>query len=149
MTHRTLFAGEDLALEVDGAVASIVLHRPPVNAFRMLTWQEFALALRTAAETTECSVLILRSGVDGIFSAGADVKEMPTGAAAGAQRQEITRSALQALGSFRTPVVAVIDGAVIGGRAPSSARPTSGSRVPGPASCSRRSTSDARAVPGT
>jgi enoyl-CoA hydratase len=114
-TQQILFRGQDLTLEVEGSIASIVLNRPPVNAFRLLTWQELQQALATAARASQCAVLLLRSAVDGIFTAGADVKELPADDAAAVLRQEIARGTLQALGSHRTPVAAVIDGAVIGG----------------------------------
>lgn len=115
MTSRPLFRGDDLRLETSDLVASISLNRPPVNAFRTQTWHELSHALEIAAAAPDCAVLVLRSDIDGIFTAGADVKEPAMTPEANELRQRLTRSTLSALGSHRLPVIALIDGAVIGG----------------------------------
>jgi enoyl-CoA hydratase len=100
---------------MSGRVASISLNRPPVNAFRTQTWQELSRALELAVTAPDSAVLVLRSDIEGIFTAGADVKEPALSAETSALRQGLTRSTLSALGSYAVPVIAVIDGAVIGG----------------------------------
>jgi enoyl-CoA hydratase len=101
--------------DLAGRVATITLARPPVNAFRTRGWEELAQALAIVRDADDSAVLLIRSGIDGIFSAGADVKELPMSPEASAHRQALTRSTLAAVGAHPVPVVAVVDGAAIGG----------------------------------
>lgn len=110
-----IYQGEDVAGEVIGGVATITLCRPRVNAMRTQTWTELGEALTSTAAHEAVNVLVFRSGIDGIFSAGADVTELPMTPARDEHRQRLTRDVLAALGQHPVPVIAAIDGAAVGG----------------------------------
>jgi enoyl-CoA hydratase len=108
-----IYQGEDVAASVVDGVVTLALTRPKVNAMRTRTWTEFGEALSEAAGAS--NVLVIRSGVDGIFSAGADVKELPMPPAQDEHRQRLTRDVLAVLGRYPVPVIAAVDGAAVGG----------------------------------
>jgi enoyl-CoA hydratase len=60
------------------------------------------------------SVLVVRSAVDGVFSAGADMKEPPAGPGTAERRSELTRRVLGAVEHAPFPVVAAVDGVALG-----------------------------------
>jgi enoyl-CoA hydratase len=60
-------------------------------------------------------VLVIRSGVSGIFSAGADVKQLPMTLVQDEHRQDLTRRVLADIGTHPVPVIAAVDGAAVGG----------------------------------
>jgi len=113
--NRSIFQGDDVSAVLDDRVATISLHRPRVNAMRTQTWTELGEALGETAGADRANVLIIRSDVDGIFSAGADVKQLPMTVAEDERRQELTRRVLGDLGSYPVPVIAAVDGAAVGG----------------------------------
>lgn len=115
MSGTELFAGEDVRADLDGRVATVALSRPPVNAFRTRTWIELGAALAAVAASEAVNVVLLRSAVDGIFSAGADLKELPADSAANEHRQAVTRAVLGAVAAHPVPVLAVVDGPAYGG----------------------------------
>ncbi|WP_247005508.1 enoyl-CoA hydratase/isomerase family protein [Halorientalis litorea] len=68
---------EDVQYEVADGIATITIDRPDVlNAFRGETLLELNEALRDAREDDSVYVIVL-TGADGAFCAGADVTEMP------------------------------------------------------------------------
>ncbi len=68
---------EDVRYETDGGVATITIDRPEVlNAFRETTIAELNVAIREAIDDDGVYVVVL-TGADGGFCAGADVTEMP------------------------------------------------------------------------
>jgi enoyl-CoA hydratase len=111
----TIFQGDDVSAVIDDRIATISLHRPPVNAMRTQTWMELGEALCETAGVRRASVLVIRSGVSGIFSAGADVKQLPMTPEQDEHRQELTRRVLSHLGKHPIPIIAAIDGAAVGG----------------------------------
>jgi enoyl-CoA hydratase len=111
----TIYQGDDISALIDDRIATISLHRPPVNALRTQTWMELCEALRETAGVRGASVLVLRSGVGGVFSAGADVKQLPMTLGQDEHRQELTRRVLAVLGTYPVPVIAAVDGAAVGG----------------------------------
>ena len=115
MSSGQLFTGEDVTAALDDRVATVTLGRPPVNALRTQTWRELQEALSLAARADRTSVIVLRSGVGGIFSAGADVNELPMTPEVDHERQELTRTVLRQLMDAPTPTVAAIDGPALGG----------------------------------
>lgn len=112
---ETVYQGEDVTATLTDRTATISLSRPPVNAMRTQTWTELGEALGKVAARSAANVLVIRSGVGGIFSAGADVKELPMTPERDEHRQRLTRDVLAALGRHRVPVIAAIDGASVGG----------------------------------
>jgi enoyl-CoA hydratase/carnithine racemase len=58
-----------ITLDVTDGVASLVVKRPPVNAFNDVLIDAFNQALTRVEESSELSVLHIKSGL-GVFSAG-------------------------------------------------------------------------------
>ena len=99
----------------DGPVATIALARPEAkNALPIAAWQALAAAARAVGDVR---AVILRSDVPGIFSAGADVRELETLAADPALRatfRTAMREAIDAIAALPMPVIAAIDGGCFG-----------------------------------
>jgi enoyl-CoA hydratase len=101
--------------EVDGAVATIRIDRPPVNALNV----ELQDGIRAAAE--ECTrrddirAVVLWGG-EKVFVAGADVKEFHVMSAQDMQRRGAALTgALDAVANIPKPVIAAVTGYALGG----------------------------------
>src|SRR5690625_793664 len=64
-----------VTLERDGGVVEIVLGRPPVNALNVELLKEIHEAVKIVAEDDSVRAVLFRSGIPGIFVAGADLNE--------------------------------------------------------------------------
>jgi enoyl-CoA hydratase len=99
----------------DGPVATIALARAEAkNALPTAAWEALAAAAR---EVADARVVILRSDVPGIFSAGADVGEFERLQAEPALRarfREAMRAGIEAVAALPVPVIAAIDGGCFG-----------------------------------
>jgi enoyl-CoA hydratase/carnithine racemase len=95
-------------------VATISFTRPPVNALRTQTYRELGAALRDVQGDARCSVIILASGVPGIFSAGADVKELPMPREVDEERQLLARTVLNTVLRSPVPVICAVTGPALG-----------------------------------
>jgi enoyl-CoA hydratase len=99
----------------DGPVATITLNRPEArNALPIAGWEALADAV---AQVAEARVVILRSGVPGIFCAGADISEFARLQADPALRprfREGMRRGIEAIAALPMPVIAAIDGGCFG-----------------------------------
>ncbi len=62
-----------ISLDIDDGVASLVIERPPVNAFDDVLIKQLNRALDRVEQNADLSVLHIKSGLD-VFSAGADLK---------------------------------------------------------------------------
>ena len=107
--------GEDVTCSTADRVATITLDRPPVNALRTQTYLELEQALDEVARERSISVLVIRSGLERIFSAGADVKELPMPPKADEERQRLSRRVFERILRFPVPVVCALPGPAIGG----------------------------------
>ncbi|MBM3150556.1 MAG: enoyl-CoA hydratase/isomerase family protein, partial [Chloroflexi bacterium] len=120
---RKGFRGDTVLLEVEGAIASIIMNRPErLNALNAELWRGLEEAARAVEAEAEVRVAIL-TGAGRAFSAGLDIKESksPEDMLAGMG----FRGAFEAVRYFRdvfslyqslpVPVVAAINGACIGG----------------------------------
>lgn len=99
----------------EGHVARLVIDRPEAkNALSQAMWQALP---RLCANASDARV-VLMEGAHGVFSAGADIKEFDrvycTAASAQAANAAV-RAGQQALADVPCPVIAVIDGACVGG----------------------------------
>lgn len=96
----------------------LIINRPNKrNALNLAMWQQIATCLEELKQREDLHILVLR-GVDGCFSAGADIKEFSENSQDKAWLDNNNRQikATQAiLSSFKIPTLAVIDGACVGG----------------------------------
>jgi len=102
-------------VEIDGAVATIRLDRPPMNALNARVQDELAAA--AAAVTTDPAVrAVVVYGGHKVFAAGADIKEMAeaTYARMAADTRRLQAS-FTAIAKIPRPVVAAVTGYALGG----------------------------------
>ena len=108
-----------LRLEMDGAVAHLLIDRPRRhNAFTLAMWQALPDLLAEAAGHPDVRVIVLTSARAGLFCAGADIGEMFAARDDGALRaatQDAINAAQYALARTPKPTIAFIDGDAIGG----------------------------------
>jgi enoyl-CoA hydratase len=99
----------------DGPVLHVVLNRPPANALGPAIIEGLHAAL-DAADQSHAKVLLVSSGLDGFFAAGADIKHMTTADAASFKSYgDSLRSGLDRLAGHTALSVAAIDGLALGG----------------------------------
>jgi len=67
---------ETLKIQVDGAIATVTIDRPPVNALSSQVISDLTAAAGELEVSTEIRVVILTGGGEKAFVAGADIKEM-------------------------------------------------------------------------
>jgi enoyl-CoA hydratase/carnithine racemase len=107
--------GEFVRVEVDQAIATIRLDRPPMNALNAQVQAEIAQAAAQVGEDDQVRAVVLYGG-EKVFAAGADIKEM---AQASYAEMAATTRALQdsftAVARIGKPVVAAITGYALGG----------------------------------
>jgi enoyl-CoA hydratase/carnithine racemase len=119
MTRENRYAGGRLVLSREGAVATILLNQPErQNAISFAMWQALPEAVAAVAADEAVRVVLLRAAGGGVFSAGADIGEFAE-VYADATRTEAYNAAVRAgqaaLRHLERPVIAVIEGACIGG----------------------------------
>lgn len=107
--------GEFVRVEIDQAIATIRLDRPPMNAIDAQLRAELAAAATAVADDPQVRAAIIYGG-ERVFAAGADIKEM-----AGADYTTMAvvsrqlQAALTAVARIGKPVVAAITGYALGG----------------------------------
>ena len=107
--------GEFVRVEIDRAIATIRLDRPPMNAIDAQLRAELAAAATAVADDPQVRAAIIYGG-ERVFAAGADIKEM-----AGADYTTMAvvsrqlQAALTAVARIGKPVVAAITGYALGG----------------------------------
>jgi enoyl-CoA hydratase/carnithine racemase len=107
--------GEFVRVEVSGAVATIRLDRPPMNALNAELTDEIAAAARQVSADAGIRAAVLYGGGK-VFAAGADIKEMAQ--AGQVQAEAIARrlhDAFTAVARIPKPVIAAITGYALGG----------------------------------
>lgn len=109
--------GTDLVRrERSGPIVTLTLNAPPVNVLSRAVLDELSLRFAEAAADVEARVVVLASGLDRTFAAGANIREMapmdPTAAHAhGGKGQALTRQ----IERLPLPVIAAVNGACLGG----------------------------------
>lgn len=107
--------GAMIQLTRTGHIATIALARPEAkNALPIAAWDALAAA---AAQVGDARVVLLKSGVPGIFSAGADVREFERLQAEPVLRsrfREAMRAGIEAIAALPMPVIAAVDGGCFG-----------------------------------
>ena len=107
--------GEFVRLEVDGAVGTIRLDRPKMNAINGQLTAELKEVAEQARDTTVVRAVVIYGG-ERVFAAGADIKEMSTISygdmlAWGGKLQE----SLKVVARIPKPVIAAVTGYALGG----------------------------------
>ena len=106
-------------LKKDHHIAWLTLNRPDrKNALNIDMWRTIPGLIQQAENDPDIRVLILRSAVQNIFCAGADISEFDLfmkNRDARDQNRAAIRAACQALEGFTGPAIAMIAGACIGG----------------------------------
>jgi enoyl-CoA hydratase/carnithine racemase len=110
--------GVDVERRADG-VAWVVLRNPEkLNAVRLEMWQAIPVALAELGADPAVRVVVLRGYGDAAFASGADISEFAThrkDAASAAAYEGVTAAAFSSLLACEKPVVAMLQGACIGG----------------------------------
>ncbi len=107
--------GEFVRVEIDAAIATIRLDRPPMNALNAQVQSEVAAAAAQVSDDPQVRAVIIYGG-EKVFAAGADIKEMAEASyadmAADSRRLQDSFTAVARIGK---PVVAAITGYALGG----------------------------------
>lgn len=112
----TTTAGSMLSCNIDGAVATLVINRPPVNTLTPELLAELSQAFDLLAKDDAVKAVVL-TGTGRFFIAGADIRVL----ASIASSQEGERIALQGqvildrIEALEKPVIAAINGVCLGG----------------------------------
>ena len=107
--------GEFVRLEVDGAVATLRLDRPKMNALNVAVQEEIRAAAIEASERSDVKAVVVYGG-DRVFAAGADIKEMQQMSYSDmVDRSAALQSSLSAVARIPKPTIAAITGYALGG----------------------------------
>ncbi|QUH04631.1 enoyl-CoA hydratase/isomerase family protein [Saccharopolyspora erythraea] len=108
--------GEFVRLEVDGAIGTIRLDRPPMNALNRQIERELHDVAIEAAERDDVRAVIVYGG-EKVFAAGADIKEMAEMSYGdmAAKEQRGLSAAMSAVAAIPKPTVAALTGYALGG----------------------------------
>ena len=106
---------ENIAVEKRDAVALVTLNRPKaLNALNTPMMQELAKAVDALEVDDTVSVLVL-TGSEKAFAAGADIKEMRSKTFVGAYLEDFITRDWERVASCRKPVIAAVAGYALGG----------------------------------
>ncbi len=95
----------------EGTIAVIRFGEPPVNSFGAVTRRDLTEAIETAIADSAVTAIVI-TGRNGLFSAGADIKEFSSAAVMAAPN---LLNLITAIESSPKPVVAAIEGTCLGG----------------------------------
>ena len=102
-------------LEVEGAVGTIRLDRPPVNAMSFALLDQLRAVAIEASDRSDVRAVVLYGG-DRAFAAGADINELAvTSSVEMATRSVQMQAAFTAVAQITKPVVAAVVGPALGG----------------------------------
>jgi enoyl-CoA hydratase/carnithine racemase len=115
MPAEVVVRGDLTRVELEAAVATLYLDRPPVNALNLAMQEEILAAARWLAGSVDVRAVVIYGGPR-MFAAGADIKEM---AAMSYQEMAVGSHLLQAsfaaVAGLPMPVVAAVTGFALGG----------------------------------
>jgi enoyl-CoA hydratase len=100
----------------DGAIAVLTLNRPPVNALSLEMWLAIERTFADIAEDARVNVVVLTAPGRKAFCGGADVNDfVGLTPQTRMERQEHVNRILDSLSNFPVPVIAALNGPVVGG----------------------------------
>lgn len=106
---------EFVRLDVDGAIGTILLDRPPVNALNRQVQDEIEAAAKEASERADVRAVIVYGGQKA-FAAGADIKEFNQMSHADmVARAHGLSGSITAVANIPKPTVAAVTGPALGG----------------------------------
>ena len=106
---------ELVTLDIDGAIGTLRLNRPPMNALNVQVQEELRAAAQQATERRDVRAVVVYGGPK-VFAAGADVKEMSTMSYVDMVEQSAhLQSALSVVAAIPKPVIAAVTGYALGG----------------------------------
>ena len=102
-------------LEVSDGVALVTMDRKPVNALNRAMRRQLVSCFDAISEREDIRCAVL-TGANGVFCAGADLKDRPDAAIAGdfLEHNRITRETGNSIRECAKPVIAAINGAALG-----------------------------------
>jgi enoyl-CoA hydratase/carnithine racemase len=108
--------GESVHVEIDQAVATIRLDRPPMNALSAAVLTEITAAAARVSADPAIRAVVLYGGPK-VFAAGADVKEMAdlSYTAVAGVHSRLLQDSFAAVAAVGKPVIAAITGYALGG----------------------------------
>jgi len=105
-----------VSLAVADRLAVLTMERPPVNAMSRAFMSELEAGLQQAAADPAVRVIIVTSRLPGMFSGGADIRELEGLDAAGcAAFIALGQGLFSRVGEIPKPILAVINGVCLGG----------------------------------
>ncbi|HAP41598.1 MAG TPA: enoyl-CoA hydratase [Nitrospira sp.] len=112
----TTTADSMLSCSVDGAVATLVINRPPANALTPDLLAELSRAFGHCAEDDAVKAVVL-TGTGRFFIAGADIRLLASTASAqeGEAIAQQGQAVLHRIDTLEKPVIAAINGVCLGG----------------------------------
>jgi enoyl-CoA hydratase/carnithine racemase len=103
----------------EGGIATVTLNNPErLNALSLAMWEQLGATARELDADESLRCVVVRGAGDKAFAAGADIASFATERANSKQAKEYGRriaSGMRALAGCRHPVVALIQGACVGG----------------------------------
>jgi methylmalonyl-CoA decarboxylase len=104
-----------ISIDVRESVAWITLASPPVNALSMTLIDDLSAAL-VANRPPEIRVVVIRAAAGAkVFSAGHDVRELPTNGRDPLTYNDPLRKVIRNIENYPAPIIAMVEGSVWGG----------------------------------
>lgn len=96
-------------------IATITLEKPPLNLMSRTFRQRLFSVLDEISREDDVAVVLVRSGLSGVFSAGSDVKQFPTTREEAHAMTSEEHALYDKLANLPQPVIMVIAGYALGG----------------------------------
>lgn len=105
-----------ITLETRGNVGLIAFHRPPANAYDLVFHRQFNAAIAAADADPAVRAVVIHSGVEKFFCAGADINTFAANSVEANQEMvAAARSALARIEASGKPFIACLAGHTLGG----------------------------------
>jgi enoyl-CoA hydratase/carnithine racemase len=104
-------SSQNIILEEEGHIATIIINHPPANTWDLATVREFEQSLNRVEADDQIRVVIITGAGEKMFSGGFDVKDAANSGTTSPMAREIWRR----IDRFAKPVIAAINGFALGG----------------------------------